>query len=221
MPTSILLTSMVNRVIIETHCLPPLHVIGIIMQNDEVIIEGHEHYQKRSYRNRIHLVDAQGPKSFSIPLKSGKNEQQTIQEVLLSYDTSWDVSLSRLIKTAYGSAPFFDFYYQELHDIIMEKHRYLWQLNHALLNYVCSIIGHSGPISNSSSYQKTYNESITDLRGKISPMDKWTSDLRYDQVFMDRHGFIEDLSILDMLMCCGPETPLYLQQAVFKNSSLY
>jgi hypothetical protein len=35
---------------------------------------------------------------------------------------------------------------------------------------------------------------------------------RYDQVFMEKHGFIPNLSILDLLFNLGPESGEYLNK---------
>jgi len=158
-----------RKVIIELQVLPPISVMSLLMKHDTIILEGYETYQKRSYRNRLHIVDAQGKQVVSIPLVKGKHEQQSIRDVQISYDTAWDVSFIRLIKAAYGSAPYFEYYYDDIVSIIKKKHTLLWDLNRQL-----------------------------------------NTPATYDQVFLDRHGFIADVSILDMLMCCGPETPLHL-----------
>ncbi|MBN1200113.1 MAG: WbqC family protein, partial [Bacteroidales bacterium] len=54
---------------------------------------------------------------------------------------------------------------------------------------------------------------ITDLRHPASGIRNPASGIRnpeYYQVFADRHGFLHDLSIVDLLFNIGPETSNYL-----------
>ena len=53
-------------------------------------------------------------------------------------------------------------------------------------------------------------ENADDLREIISPKQDFKADKnfhpeRYLQVFEDRHGFIPNLSIIDLLCCAGPQ----------------
>jgi len=200
-----------RKVIIELQVLPPISVMSLLMKHDTIILEGYETYQKRSYRNRLHIVDAQGKQVVSIPLVKGKHEQQSIRDVQISYDTAWDVSFIRLIKAAYGSAPYFEYYYDDIVSIIKKKHTLLWDLNLDLLKYILKSIGSTPEIRTSDEFIRNYDDdTIRDARGTFTPSRQLNTPATYDQVFLDRHGFIADVSILDMLMCCGPETPLHL-----------
>lgn len=182
-----------------------------LLRYDHITFEGHETYQKRSYRNRIHIADAQGKRSVSIPLVKGKHEQLSIREVNISYDTSWDKGLKRLLKASYGSAPYFDYYYDELVSIIDKRHQLLWNLNYDMLQFIMTHLGFSSEISISPRYTRDYDDTeIQDLRAQFSPTRSVDIQQVYDQVFLDRHGFISDLSSLDLLMCCGPESAIYL-----------
>jgi len=201
---------MAPKVIIELQILPPISVMSVLMKSDMIILEAHETYQKRSYRNRIHIADAQGKRVVSVPLVKGKHEQQSIRDVQISYDTAWDTSLIRLIKAAYGSAPYFEYYYDDLVKIILKKHVYLWDLSYDLLKFVIKSIGSTTEIKVSNKYARGYDDEVYEARGHFRPSRQVHLNTTYDQVFIGRHGFIGDLSILDMLMCCGPETLIHL-----------
>ena len=199
---------MARKVIIELQVLPPISTMSLLTRSDTIILEGHETYQKRSYRNRILIADAQGKRVISIPLVKGKHEQQSIREVKISYDTAWDTSLTKLIKAAYGSAPYFEYYYDDIVDIIQKGHTYLWELSYDLLEYVLKCIGCGTEMIISGQFLRDYDDDFYDARGHFLPTREVHLTPTYDQVFMERHGFIGDLSILDMLMCCGPETSI-------------
>ena len=50
-------------------------------------------------------------------------------------------------------------------------------------------------------------ESVVDLRDAFSGTSgnwpEWFHPVRYPQVFGERYGFLPNLSVLDLLFCCG------------------
>jgi WbqC-like protein family. len=189
-------------------CLPPISVWYHMMAYDSVHLEGHENYQKRSYRNRFYIATKQGKLCCSIPLSKGKNKQKPIRDITISYDTTWDKLLVRTLKSAYGSAPYFVHYEEDLSAILLAQTKYLWDLNTALIQWVMESVGIRPSIATTSSYQKEYQEEdIADMRGSIvkSAHDEIIDHRTYPQVFEDMTGFIPDLSIIDLIMCLGPE----------------
>lgn len=176
---------------------------------DTITLEQHENYQKRSYRNRFYLNSAQGKVLFSIPLIKGKNDKQNIRDVRISYEDDWNLLLSKVIKTNYGSAPYFDFYYDGFMAIANEQHRTLFELNQAWLIWIINKIGLDVNIKHSNHYDRASAAQKGDFRNKFRPhLPNPTSKKQvvYAQLYEERNTFINDLSILDMIFCCGPET---------------
>ena len=191
-------------------CLPPISVLQKVLAYPIFFLEAHENYQKRSYRNRFFLCDAQGPHLMSIPLQKGKNQQMSIKDITISYDTSWDRSFLRLLKSSYGSAPYFDYYYPSLERLIASKYRHLWDFNYDSLIFIMKALESTSQIRESESYTKEVNpEIVLDLRSKYAPQHPLNSTITYPQVFEDRLGFQSGLSIIDLLMNTGPEAALY------------
>lgn len=176
---------------------------------DTITLEQHENYQKRSYRNRFYLNSAQGKVFFSIPLTKGKNDKQNIRDVRISYEDDWILLLSKVIKTNYGSAPYFEFYYDDFMAITNEQHDTLFELNHAWLTWIFNKIGLEVDIILSSQYAPSSDALNGDFRNKFRPhLPNPTSKKQvvYAQLYEERNTFINDLSIIDMIFCCGPET---------------
>lgn len=98
------------RLILEAQYFPPLDYFSKIILFNNISIEAHEHYQKGSYRNRCHIATSQGVHPLSVPLKKGKNAQMPIKEVQIAYDVNWQRLHWQSLKTAYGSAPFWEHY---------------------------------------------------------------------------------------------------------------
>lgn len=203
-----------DSILIETMCLPPIPVMSTIVRHSTLLLEAHEHYQKRSFRNRIHLNGPQGKVSFSIPLRSGKNSQMPIKVVRISYETPWQKNFMKQINTNYGSAPYFEYLREDLYKILDQEWEFLWDLNLALYDWVNAELGAPVTIQLSELYEKDVADHIEDKRSHYALKnisDSTQKVVAYQQVFSDQHGFVSHLSILDMLMSCGPESILKLK----------
>lgn len=202
--------------LIETQCCPPISAIQSMIEQPLVTIEQHENYQKRSYRNRFYLNSAQGKILFTIPLTKGKNEKQSIQNVLISYQDDWIDLLTKVLRTNYGSAPYFEFYFDSFLEIAKRHYPTLLELNQAWLSWLLAKIGSDLKIELSNEYVSHKEHLIGDFRNKFRPHLPNPSSkkyVQYAQLYEERNTFISDLSILDMIFCCGPET-----LSVIKNS---
>ncbi len=207
-----------STVLIETTCLPPIPVVSTIVRHSRLLIEAHEHYQKRSFRNRIYLNGPQGRTLFTIPLEKGKNEQMKIKEVRIAHDVAWPSIFLKLIRSNYGSAPYFEFVIDDLNVLFMKNWKYLWDLNLGLWEIMTKLLHLSIEINTTDTYNQRPSPGVLDLRGQFLPSKSFFSSnmsQEYQQVFSDKHGFVPHLSILDLFMCCGPESSLKL-----KNSSV-
>lgn len=201
----------------ESQCCPPISFFQEIMHHDILIIERHENYQKRSYRNRFYLNSPQGKFLFSIPLAKGKNEQQKITNVSISYDEDWIQLLSKIMQTNYSSAPYYEFYIDEFMDIMNTKFELLIDLNYSLLRWILKVIGIDDlELRETNKYEAVISLPIFDYRNKNRPNQYFSSSksvVQYGQVFEERNNFIPKLSIIDMIFCCGPETLSIIKNA--------
>jgi hypothetical protein len=194
----------------ELHLNPPILYFQKAFQAEEVWWEAQEHYQKQSYRNRCHILTAQGVVPLSVPVLRG-NSKIRITEVEIDYDQRWADVHWRTIQSAYGSAPFFEYYADYIKAVYDRKPHYLFQLNTELCKLFFKFLKWSKPIHQTQTYVKTYGEPVLDWRGELHPK-KEPDNLRllpYRQVFGKQ--FAPNLSILDLLFNLGPEAASYLQ----------
>jgi len=199
----------VNSIIQETQIFGPIRIFAQYLGKDNIVIEGHEHYQKRSFRNRYDILTANGIFRLSIPLGKGKNNKMPIGEVKLAYDENWIDMHLQTIRSAYGKSPYFEFYFDEIERIFQKKHTLLFELNMECMSFIFKKLKLTPSITISKSYQSSY-DNMLDLRNK-----KWESiqsHTSYSQVWEDKYGFTPDLSILDLLFCMGPESISYLRK---------
>ncbi|MEL6718439.1 MAG: WbqC family protein [Bacteroidota bacterium] len=203
--------------LIELHYLPCVQYLTQFLSNQQVIIEQWEHYQKGSYRNRCHIMGANGLLRLSIPLQSGKNQQMNIREVKISYQESWQALHWKSINSAYRNAPFFEYYADYIAPFYEQKESFLFDWNYKLLIQILDLL----QLENNTTLSKEYDVHpifpIVDMRNSIQAKKSRHKNVSsfeaspYAQVFQERHGFVSNLSILDLLFCTGPQAILYLE----------
>jgi len=205
--------------IIESHYFPSVAFFTQLVNKPSIIIEACENYSKGSYRNRCHIAGANGLQRLSVPLKKGKNSQQAIQEVKISYDTNWQHEHWLGIKSAYGKAPFFEFYADGIELFYKKKYETLFELNQTILEHLIQTLGLNIELQLSVEFHKIVDDSVKDLRNTIKPNSTDFPNfelVEYPQAFLEKHGFLSNLSILDLLFCTGPQAILILEQS-YKN----
>lgn len=200
----------------ELTYLGPVSHYARMLAHGSVELEQHEHYVKRSYRNRIRLLTANGPITLSIPLVKGKNSQQPITEVKIAYTEDWAAQHWRTIVSAYGRAPFFEHYAEELEAIYRSPSVRLWDWNRQLMDWACGALGLAIAVTCSADYAAEPAHHCDGrhaiLPNRVTTLVGWQPQ-PYPQVFEDRFGFVADLSVLDLVFCCGPYGATILGQS--------
>lgn len=180
---------------------------ALLTSPEEVCFEKYENFQKRSLRSRYEICNHKGRSTLSIPLVKGKNQGQLITDVLISYDEEWNSLHLKSIISAYGKAPYFEHYIDHIEAILSKKPITLWEFNQLCIQTCLKLLKANFSISTSNSYEPKLNEGVWDLR---KGQGKEIIFPTYQQCFSDRFDFIENLSIIDLLMCLGPEAKSYL-----------
>lgn len=203
---------------LELQYLPPVHYFAKLLNYDKVLLEAQENYSKGSYRNRCHISGVNGVQALSIPLKKGKNSHANIRTVHIAYDEPWSSRHWKSICSAYGNSPYFKFYKDEMKQFYVNKrYEYLWDFNFELFRYFTKHMEIDIKVELTASYQRKPQDGVDDWRGLINPktaIDDPTFKPRYySQVFEDRHGFIPNLSAIDLLLCNGRAATTILKQS--------
>jgi hypothetical protein len=194
-------------ILLELNYLPPVSWMATAWRNEQIELEAQEHFEKGSYRNRCHIAGPNGVQRLSIPLFKGKHQQTPVREVRISYDEAWQRLHWRSIVAAYGSAPYFEHYAAGLERFYTQNFPFLFDFNLELLHWVCAKINCKTEFLFSETFRPYNVQMPDDFRGLIRPKQEtrpeWFQPAPYSQVFAERHGFLEDLSVLDLLFCCG------------------
>lgn len=185
-------------------------------------IEYHENFIKQTYRNRCTIAGANGPLNLTVPVLRGSFHKTLIKELKIDYTKRWQDVHWRAIESGYRSAPFFDYYEEEIKPFIVKRTKFLIDFNNELTNTILDILGIETPIVNTETYNRIdVMDNVMDYRESIRPKrnipDKDFQPYPYHQVFEEKTGFIENLSILDLIFNSGPESINILNKSNIKN----
>lgn len=188
-----------------------------------IIEEQADHYVKQTYRNRCIIAGDDGPIALTIPVTppaGGPTISKTpTGQVLISDHGDWRHQHWQAIVSAYSSSPFFEYYADDFERIFHDETALLVDFNAALRNLVLDCLDLHPIIEVNTERYITPGESINDYRETIRPKIPYTFDstfrpVAYWQVFASRHGFLPNLSIIDLLFNMGPESRLVLRDSI-------
>ena len=181
------------------YCAAPISWYAGIIGSGRICLANEDSFSGHPCMNRIAFTGKQGKQSFSIPLVH-KSRHGAYSQVEISYRTNWHRQLVNALRTCYGKSPFFEYFDYRLEPIILKEHRYLWDLNYAILEetlkcikmpVVLDIVASSG----------------ASIQGLDSGFEK-----TYYQVFAEDTGFVPNLSILDLLFNEGTDAMAVLTE---------
>ncbi|MFC2106760.1 WbqC family protein [Bacteroidota bacterium] len=190
---------------------PPVEFFYYLLNSDNTVFEIMETYPKQTYRNRCTIYAANGLLDLSIPVKKPSGNHTITKDIIISFEEEWKKKFWRALEAAYNSSPYFLFYKDEIEATFLKQENNLYKFNLSLLKLLCKMLDIRLAYKFSERYFNLYNEGV-DRRNEFNPKEK-SNKLYYPeyiQVFSEKFGFKENLSILDLLFNLGPEANLYL-----------
>lgn len=187
---------------------------AIVHSDGPAVIEAHENYTKQTFRNRMQIATANGVQTLSVPVNTSGGE--AIRDVGISDHGNWRHQHWEALKTAYGMSPFFEYYADDIQPFFTEHWDKLFDFDLAITQKMFSLIGIDKEIILTDAYcgDNTKNDAAinngTDTKNGAAIKKMSDSTIEYYQTFQRRHGFIPDLSILDLLFNEGPESIMYI-----------
>lgn len=173
-------------------------------------VERQETFQKRSIRNRTTILGANGSLILSVPLKRGKTKQM-ISDVEVAFDGQWQREHMRSIQSAYGNAPYFDYYIDSIKELINSCDATLIAFFERIYNFFKNKLGLA-----ELQYTTEYKFICDDIYDMRKATRNYSCQIpEYFQVFESKFGFKNDLSILDLLFNLGPESSQILLNTKF------
>lgn len=201
---------MTGKILVSTAYLPPVEYFSLFTHTDEILIEKEENYVKQSYRNRCYILSPHGPQLLSVPVYLGSQHKTPLKEIRIDYSKRWQQVHLRALTASYNSSPYFLFYFESIEKIISKNSEFLIDLNTELTMLVMNILKLETKVAFTTEYLPEKSED-NDFRYKLSPKKPSLFKTReYIQVFGNNTGFVNRLSILDLIFNVGPEAVDYL-----------
>jgi hypothetical protein len=113
--------------------------------------------------------------------------------------------------TAYSESPFFEYYQDDIRPFYEQRWDYLLDYNEAIRTKICELIDIQPKVTLTGEYSRSSDNDYREaIRPKHSAPDPDFTPRPYYQVYQQKHGFLPNLSILDLLFNMGPESIFYL-----------
>lgn len=223
------------QALLSTTYFGPVQWYQKLCRYDSVLIERCESYRKQTYRNRCIIAAANGPQALTVPVeRTGDGSRLLTRDVRISDHGNWRHLHWHALMSAYSESPFFDYYADDLRPFYERRWEFLCDFNEAICDTVCSLLDIHPDVHFTDSYvdaascltpaeahashdvgdAEAHGGGLVDLRDAIDPKhpadDPDFTARPYYQVFERRHGFLPNLSILDLLFNMGPEGIFWL-----------
>ena len=205
--------------LLQTTYFGPIQWYQKLYRYDRVIIEQYDSYQKQTYRNRCVIATANGVQALTVPVEHTDDKILT-KDLRISDHNQWRRVHWNALQSAYSESPFFDYYADDLRLFFERKYEFLIDFNEAIRQKVCELIDIHPNVSYSTEFTSDTNpqtstprhqpSDVADFRAVINakhPLpDADFTPRSYWQVFQHKHGFLPNLSILDLLFNMGTES---------------
>ena len=196
--------------------LAPVEYYSKLKAYDKIYIEQHDHYVKQTYRNRCNIAGPEGVLSLSVPIIRPDTPKCAMKDIRISDHGNWRHLHWNAIESAYNNTPFFEYYKDDLRPFYENKYTFLADFNEELRCKICELMDISPIVEHTASYHTDFLPDEADYREVIHPKKDYTEVDKdflpkpYYQVFESRHGFLPNLSVIDLLFNMGPESVLVL-----------
>jgi hypothetical protein len=207
----------VKQVAIDLHYLPSLEFFAAILDAEELLVFPHDLYQRQSYCNRTRIRLANKVETLSVPIQ-GRRPKIPMDQVKIDYSQKWQLVHLRGIQSAYGKAPFFEYFFPYFEELVQARHESLFELNQQALTICLKLLRWSVKVVKAPSLP--LRDDVQDIRGQIEPGRPFSErnflqPVPYTQLFgLD---FEPNLGILDLLFCAGPEADKILRKSAKKQ----
>ena len=201
-----------NKVLLSATYFGPVQWYQKLHRAEHVIIEQWESFQKQTYRNRCLIATTNGVQALTVPVEKSA---AYIKDIRISDHGNWRHLHWNALQSAYGESPFFEYYQDDIRPFYEKRWTFLLDFNEAIRQKMCELIDIQPEVTYSTTYIADGKLiGIDDFRSVINPKHPAQDDdfetKTYYQVYQMKHGFLSNLSVLDLLFNMGPEGVFYL-----------
>ena len=193
-------------------------------------------YKKNEFQNRNRIKTADGWQWLTVPVTY--SFPQRINQVGVNQTVDWQRKHLQALKTNYSRAPFFDTYYASFEEFYQQPYEFLVQVNVACIQLLMGLLGLEGKLVLASSLPVETEDPTLRLveicknlgsdfylsgtdGAKYMDVDMFASN-QIDILFQDfKHphypqcygSFEPNMSVVDLLFNCGPESLAIIREA--------
>ena len=197
-------------ILIHPNYFPNIHQFTQIIKANNILFEVSDNYQKQTFRNRTYIYGANGKLGLFIPVIHTHKNRELFKDVKISYESNWmDLHLKSL-QSAYRSSPYFEYFEDNFIKLYSEKEKFLVDFNIKCIKLISNLLDLDLDFKISSKYVEKTND-IIDLRDLSNARkEKKIETPKYIQVFESKHGYLNNLSILDLVFSEGTNSVLLM-----------
>lgn len=199
-------------ILIHPSYFPSVSHYVAMVQAENILFEVDDNFQKQTNRNRMYIYSANGVQLLNIPIKHSNEPHQKYRDVQLETAFDWQKQHFKSLEAAYRTSPYFEYFEDDIRPIFEQKHKYMLDLNLKIHEIMNECLGIDLRYTQTEEYFKQPAEGIIDLRYLVNGKKDVNQFDPYTQVFDDRHGFLNNLSILDLLFNEGRHAISYLKE---------
>ena len=192
--------------LIEPTYFPPISHWKFIKSKD-LLWSINSRYNKQTLTNRTYIDSANGELMLTVPIKhSGKNQPRVLSDIKLDLSSDWKKNHFKSIKICYQSSPFYEFYEDDIISFFNLDYENLYDLNLKSIKMVCNWLKIKMPEDIYNKKNK-YDYKIQDLTHLSNcKRTSYLKQKKYNQTFETKNGFINNLSVIDLIFNCGPNS---------------
>ena len=198
------------NVLIHPNYFPEISQLKLIIDSKKLIFEINDNFKKQTYRNRTYIYGANGLLLLSIPVIHSQKNRKKFKDVMISYDYDWLSQHWKSFQISYRSSPFFEYYEDKLVDLYVRREKYLYDFNLRSIDVLFDMLQINLEYDFTKGYSEQYSD-ILDYRNNYKKLNSSFKIKEYTQVFESKHGYIENLSALDLIFNEGPNAINFLK----------
>jgi len=202
-------------ILIHPTYFPNIAHFVAIAHAQSVTFEEDDNFLKQTYRNRAYIYAANGKLLLNIPVIHTQKNRQKYRDVKISQETNWQDLHWKSLLSAYRTSPFFEYYEDDLNPLFTTKANYILDFNLKCFETICECLQLETDYLKTTEYQKTVEDKF-DFRFLVSAKTEEQKFEPYKQVFDSKYGFLNNLSVLDLLFNEGPNSLNYLESQTIK-----
>ena len=204
------------NIILHPTYFPSISHYAAMLQVDGITMAIEDNFQKQTNRNRMYIYSPNGLQMLNIPVKHTTEPHQKFKDVRIENAFGWQKNHFKSLEAAYRTSPFFEFFEDDIRPIFEKEHTFMMDLNFEVFEIINDCLGITLPFEKTTEFFLKIDETKTkDFRYLANGKKDTFINESYTQVFDEKHGFIPNLSILDLLFNEGRHAKDYLLQQQF------